>query len=116
VGWKIEDKYIPGVPDFLVKSPLGHVSVVELKWSSLKRGVKFEASREQWAHLRQWDDRAFLLVASENAGIIVLAPAKLLFYTNQNIPVKTVLSRRPGYGVCPYDKASLKKMLRHHLL
>jgi len=115
-AWKVEDKYIPGVPDFIVKSPLGHVAVIEMKWSSIKTGVRFEASREQWAHLREWGDRAFMLVASEAVDLIVLTPASSLEYTDRSMSVKEVKTLLPYTITMRFDKQEMRAVLRHHLL
>lgn len=123
LAWKVEDQYVPGVPDFIVKSPISNVSVLELKWSSLKTSIRFEASREQWAHLREWGSGAYMLVATQDVniedssrpGAIVLVPAAVLGYTNQTLTVPEVLAL-DGVVICEYFKPAMKEMLRHRLL
>lgn len=114
--WKVEDKYVSGLPDCVVKSPLQHVSVLELKWSTLKTAVRVECTREQWAHLREWGPRGFVLVAAPALDMIALVPAQGVKFQSLTIPAEDVLRGARGIVFCGCNKSSLKTMLRHHLL
>lgn len=77
VVWKVEDKYVAGLPDTVIKrQSTGGVVWVELKWCGNKttRAFKTGLRPEQYAHLQAWGDGAYLLLVHGGAGRAWLVP------------------------------------------
>ena len=115
VCWKVEDAYLPGLPDFIVKSPKGTASLLEIKWATTMGVVPFDLSREQLARLREWGAGAHVLVAVPLVGQCYVVPIEAL-----RAPLESLLpgdaARLPGCSTCAFDRRKLMTTLRAHLM
>lgn len=114
VCWKVEDAYRPGLPDFVVKSPTGRVSWLEIKWATQMGVVPFHLTKEQYVHLKQWGEGAFVLVACPLIDKIYLVPIEALETARQTLSIHEV-DRLPGRQSCSFERRAMGKMLRWHL-
>lgn len=113
--WKIEDAYVPGLPDFLVKSPEGRASLLEIKWSVQSEGIPFHVTREQWAHLSEWGEGAHILVAAPLLKVAIIVPIESLEHRQQTLSSYNA-RQLPACRSCPFERKALGRMLRQHLL
>lgn len=115
VAWKVEDAYRAGLPDYVIKSPMGRVSWVELKWSLAKREISSGLTQEQWGHLRTWGAGAYLLIAVPSPDRAFLIPISALPSRVESFTVPA-LERLPGVESCACDRKEIGHMLRDILI
>ena len=113
--WKVQDEYVLGIPDMLLKHrPSGHVMWLELKWVDrlLVRDGCFRTglTAEQYVHLHDWGEGAYLLIAVEPAGRVYLIPAAVLPTPTEKVTPED-LSRRSGVTSCGIDAGSVRQLV-----
>lgn len=112
VRWKQEDKFRPGMPDFVAKhKPSGLVWMVELKWSKAKTRVSATFSPEQCRHLIDWGPGAIALIGAESSNRVYAVAHPKLFRPLLSI-MDDDLACLPGVEHCRAQKSEVGAWLR----
>lgn len=114
VVWKIEDRFRPGLPDFLIHAPTNRTTLLEIKWATTKTKVQFHLTPNQWSHLKQWGEGAFVLVAVPALGGCWMVPIESLHEPHTTLSPEEA-DRLPGVERCGCSRASVRAMLTSYL-